>query len=424
MARRSTAFVFALGMALAAGPHAPSAREAAPRPSGPDARPQAGCDARPPDSLAFIPVPGHPFQALPSRDGCWLFVSLDSNAPATPSGIGVLRRAGEGASLTRVVPLGLEPAGMVLTHDGRLLVATDADSVFFLDTTRLVSGIGDPIVGRLSDGAGAGSVYANVTSDDRTLFVSDERRAQITVIDLAKARASGFQGDAIVGRVPVGRAPIALTLSPDERLLYTTSQAAAPEWMWPAQCTPEGDPNARSITNAAGAIVVVDVAKARMDPGNAIVARVPAGCNPVRLALSLRGDVAYVTARHSNAVLAFDTAKLLSDAAHACTRSIPVGTAPVGVAVVNPGRELVVIANSNRFAGGADDVQRLSVIDPSRADSSGGAVVGSILAGGFPRELRLTDGGRTLVVTNFASSAVELVDLPWACERALRVTQR
>src|SRR5213082_1644656 len=64
------------------------------------------------------------------------------------------------------------------------------------------------------------------------------------------------------------------------------------------------------IENPAGAIIVVDVTKAESDPAHSVVAKVPAGCSPVRMAISPAGDYVYVTARNSNAMLAFNTAKL------------------------------------------------------------------------------------------------------------------
>src|SRR5262249_36058375 len=155
-------------------------------------------------------------------------------------------------------------------------------------------------------GTGAGSVYVNCTRDDGWLFVSDESARTITVIDLLRARSRGFGPDAIVGKIPVGRAPIALTFSPDERFLYTTSQLAGKDWGWSAACFPEGvTPRPPAPTNPAGAVIVIDVDRAKRDPSNAVVARVPAGCNPVRLVLSRDGDVAFVTARGSDALLAF-----------------------------------------------------------------------------------------------------------------------
>jgi hypothetical protein len=139
-----------------------------------------------------------------------------------------------------MVPLAGNGSGMVLTHDGKLLVVAALDSVDFLDAGKLISGAGSPLLGSLSDGAHAGSIYANITADDKLLFVSDERLQSVTVIDLPRARAGGFKSSAIVGRIPVGIAPIALTFSPDGKWLYTTSEGAAPDWHCPAACRPEG----------------------------------------------------------------------------------------------------------------------------------------------------------------------------------------
>jgi len=56
-----------------------------------------------------------------------------------------------------------------------------------------------------------------VTSDDKFLFVSEEAASAVTVIDLDHARSARFGAGSIIGKIPVGRAPIALTFSPDER---------------------------------------------------------------------------------------------------------------------------------------------------------------------------------------------------------------
>jgi DNA-binding beta-propeller fold protein YncE len=156
-------------------------------------------------------------------------------------------------------------------------------------------------------------------------------------------------------------------------------------------------------------IFVIDVARARIDPAQSVIATVRAGCSPVRLVVSPAGDVPYVSARNSDALLAFETRKLLSDPAHALTSTIPVGRAPVGVALIEGGRRLVV-ANSNRFSGNADSPQSLAVIDVGKLAAGAAAVVRSIPAGSFPRELSLTADERTLLVTNFSSRTVEFVD--------------
>jgi DNA-binding beta-propeller fold protein YncE len=159
-----------------------------------------------------------------------------------------------------------------------------------------------------------------------------------------------------------------------------------------------------------GAILIVDVARAQSDPARSVVGAVPAGCSTVRLVLSPSGDRAYVTARNSNALLTFDTAKLLSDPAHARIGSVTLGTAPVGIAVIDSGRK-VVVTNSNRFAGSSGDRQTLTVVDAAKIGSGESAILGSIPAGAFPREMRVTPDGATLIVTNFASSSIEVIDL-------------
>jgi YVTN family beta-propeller protein len=336
-----------------------------------------------------------------------------TEAPGAQSGIGVLSRSGGKITLVRMIPDKSEPFGMVFTHDGKLLVVANDTDVEFLDVSRAISGKGDPVVGVIVDHgiANRKSLYVNVTADDHFLFVSNEYARSITVIDLETARSSNFGANAIVGRIPTANLPIAVTISPDQRFLYNTSERALESYGWPKACKPENeDPLTAKIQNPEGAIIVVDVERAKTDPANSVLAIIPAGCSPVRLVLSPRGDRAYVTARNSNELLVFDTAKLLADPAHARIATVPVGTAPVGVALFEGGAK-VIVANSNRFFGGPNNQQQLSVIDAAKTSDGARAVLGTILAGSFPRELNVTEDGGTLLVTNFNSDTLELVDL-------------
>src|SRR5687767_6160776 len=96
----------------------------------------------------------------------------------------------------------------------------------------------------------------------------------ITVLNLEKAKASGFAAESEVGKIPVGYGPVALTFSPDGRYLYTTSQGMAPAADWPEECKWPTYP--RPV--AQGAIFVVDVERAKRDPANSVVAVAKAGC--------------------------------------------------------------------------------------------------------------------------------------------------
>jgi DNA-binding beta-propeller fold protein YncE len=230
-------------------------------------------------------------------------------------------------------------------------------------------------------------------------------------MDLARARATGFNASATVGKIPTGAAPIALTFSPDQKLVYITSERAPDSFGWPIECKREANNAANDVTpvNPPGAIHVVDVGRAKVDAAHAIIANVPAGCSAVRLVLSPDGERVYVTARNSNSLLAFDARKLTADPQHALVGRVPVGTSPVGVAVVNDGRR-VIVTNSNRFAGASDD-QSLTVIDAAKVAAGASAVIGSIPAGAFPRELRVSADGRTLFLTNFGSRTIQMIDL-------------
>jgi len=355
-------------------------------------------------------MPGSPFEAIGSPDGCWVYVSVSNPTPRADrfqAGIAVYHRGLQG-SLNRAALLPLSdafPSGMALTHDGKLLVAADDHHVYFIDTDRLVHPHAAPILGEIRDAVAPGSVYVIITKDDRTLFVSDEEVSTVTVINLSKARRTGFHQDSIVGDISTGRAPVGLALSKDGRYLFITSEIWPGLHDWPDNCHPEVGPPGPRIPQ--GAVEIIDVAKATHHPRDAIVGRVPAGCSPVRAVLSSDGRVLYVTAREDNALLAFDEPDLLKDPQHALIGTVPVGTAPVGVAVTEDGKTLVV-ADSSRFGGSGGS--GLTVIDASKVPQGSSAVRGTVsVRGFFPRELHTTADGGTLLLTVFGSAQIELI---------------
>jgi YVTN family beta-propeller protein len=366
------------------------------------------CNQPTDEPVFFFKVSGHPFEPVSTHDGCFIFLSLLPDHPHTPSRIAVIQRSAGQLSLIREVPVKGFPTGMILSHDGKMLIAATGNLVF-LDTDRLLSGRGEPVLGYLDNGIDPGSVYVNVTRDDKYLFVSNENAGTINVIDLEKARRNGFDQESIVGDIPVGPAPVALSFSPDEKLLYTTIESARAEDNWPNECESERQNAPRTERQPAGAVLAIDVEKAKRDPANSVVARTSAGCSPVRLALSPTGNQAYVTARNSNAVMVLDTRKLLRHASDARIATVPVGASPVGISMID-GRRLVV-ANSDRFSTKQNQNQILSVIDVAKISVGSKAVIGRLPAGSFPREIRMTQDGRTILVTNFNSNSLEVLDV-------------
>ena len=376
------------------------------------------CNLPTPEAVVYVDLP-IPWDAIPSSDGCLVFASVSS-----PNGVAVLRRARGAVTLQRIIPTGGSGWGtggsvwgMVLTHDGQLLLAVGEGRVVFVDVPRAISGKGDPILGEMVYDRSAESVLVNVTADDRYAFVSDERRQRITVIDLVKARGSQFSTASLVGSIPLGMSPVAVTLSPDNRFLYATSQQALRSSGWPDECKAQGpDPKLSNFFTAQGAVHVIDVGRATSDPLHAVIATAPAGCAPVRVALSPKGDFVYVTARHSDLLLVFDAQKLRTDPQHARVATIPVGVRPVGVAVADSGR-LIVVANSNDLLGGPTDRQSVTVIDAARVSEGAAAVLGSVPAGAAPRNVHVTSDGRTVLLTNNNSNTLQLIDVtrrPWS----------
>jgi DNA-binding beta-propeller fold protein YncE len=369
------------------------------------------CNAPASDPITYVALPGHPFGTAITRDGCWAFVSLTSANPKSLNGIALLQRAAGKITLKKVFPLGEDTAGIVLTHDNRLLIVANDTFVTFMDVGRMLSGEGNPVAGYIRDERFPSSVEVNVTSDDKFLFASDESARTITVINLQKARAENFTAAAIVGKIPVGEAPIALVFSPDEKLLYSTSEVALESFGWPIECKPEGgDPATAKPVTPQGAIIVVDVERAKLDPAKSVVAKVPAGCTPVRLAISPRGEYIYVTARNANAMLAFSTSKLTSDPSNALVGKVPVGAAPVPIAVADGGKRILV-GNSNRFAAGENDTQDVTVIDSTKISSGSAAVLGTVPAQSFPREFGSSADGNTLFLANYVSNSLEIIDV-------------
>lgn len=375
------------------------------------------CNVPTPDPITFVSLPGHPFGSAVTRDGCWVFVSISDAKAAPKNGIAVLRRSAGNITLDKVVPLKDVPLGLALTHDQKLLVVANSSDVTYLDVSRLISGSLSPLVGTLHDKNSPGSIEASITADDKLLFISNEWNETISVINLQKVRDANFTVDGMVGGIPVGRNPIAMVFSPDEKLLYTISEGAPHSAKWIPQCSVERQrlPARRRGFGATpnmteGAVTVVDVDRARRQPERSVAATVPAGCIPVRAAISPGGEYLYVTNRGGDALRVFDTARLASGSS-ALVKEIHVGPEPVPVAVTDQGKK-VLVGNSHRFGASEQEKQDITVIDTTQISFGKAAILGKVPAGGFPREFSQSADGKTLFLANFNSNSLEVIDVP------------
>jgi DNA-binding beta-propeller fold protein YncE len=364
-------------------------------------------------SAAMLPVSGSPFGVAATADGRWAFVAVASPRASTPS-IDVLRLAGSRApTLVRSIPAPGMPLGETITPDGKYLLAADNAGVAVLSVARAESGAAGAVLGTLSapgdsgasggasnGGPTGGAIEVAASPDGRFAFVTLEDSQQAAVFNLGAALSRGFGPADYVGSIPLGLAPVGITVSPDGRWLYATSEVA-----------PSGTGTAKPVAGpggplSAGTLTVIDLRRAETDPAASVVATVVAGCQPVRVTTAADGTQVWVTARASDDLLCFAAARLVSDPKRALVAVVRVGEAPVGLAAVR-GSSLVVVADSNRF-GARGATSDLDVVNVAAALAGHPAVIGHIRAGLFPRDMTLAPDG-TLLVSDFDSGQVEAV---------------
>lgn len=356
-------------------------------------RAEAACPS--PATDQTIRLPGRPFAAEPSADGCHLYVSLDRSGRGA---VTVLDNVGGTFRIARTVDIAPRPArGLALSHSGALLAVAAEGSVVLLDIVKL--GTPDQVAQLATlPTANHGAIYTLFSKDDALLFVSEERNGSIAVVNAAALMQGGGER-AVIGRIPVGEAPVGLALSADGGHLYSTSEIVGAS----SECRPEQD---RGRNHAKGALFSIDIAKAATDPRHAVSGVMKAGCNPVRVVVSADGHSLWVSERGDGRIMGLDPTVAFAGAKRASTTVIAVGQAPVGLAIRPDGTQLW-IGDSDRFGGAAGSLVLVSPAVPADAH-----VVSTSKVGDFPRDLRFLPDGKTLVVALFGDSAVLIHPTP------------
>jgi DNA-binding beta-propeller fold protein YncE len=369
------------------------------------AQPEA---CQPPRSPYAVTVPGRPFGAaeLPSTQAA--FVSVNPETPTQIPGIAVLLCRDGRFVYDHLIPLSSQPTGISLTPDGRLLVVADDAYAAFLRTSDAVAGR-PSIAGtiKLADGDieddDAGAVFASVSPDGKSAFISDEQTDAVTVIDLAKAQRTRYSRDAIVGEIEVGHAPITSAFSPDGTTMYVTSEIALRKYGFPVSCRPEGAPADAKLELPPGVVLSIDLAKAETQPSSSIIGIAAADCATVRLSLSPDGQSLWATNRGSNTLTQLNASAIGASNQSAKIASIPVGSNPVPVLATTDGR-YVLVGNTNRFGLGGTTKGSISVIDAHDQ-----RVVATLKAGSFPREFD-RGVGTMVFLSNNRSDSVDIFD--------------
>ena len=377
---------------------------------------------------------GNPTSAVSTRDGRFVFVSVTNvDQPDFPgpdsaagsrkdavSGIEVFRRDVTRRKLSSVgfVKTGSTGANglVLLPRERTLAVGVGDEGVAFLDVRDLEHGKGTPRFANQTTGAGTFDV---VTSPDgRYVFTSNEygivagQRGSVGVISTGINQKGRVLAPHTLGQIPAGDVVPSLAISPNGTRLYVASEllpqaslAAIAGSQNPVLSKNDCRQKQGSPARPNGYISVVDVQRAIAFEPNAILARVPSGCSPVRIVEAADASRLYVSARGDNAILEFDPRLLEKDPEHSLLRSFASGgTAPVGIRLFMRDRRLAV-ANSNRFAEGNGNLAIYKL------DSSTAPEPHRIPAGGFPRNLSLSADGSTLYLTNYKSRTLQVLEM-------------
>jgi YVTN family beta-propeller protein len=272
------------------------------------------------------------------------------------------------------IPVGKRPRGLKLSADGKTLYVALSGSPKAgpgVDESRL------PPADRAADGIGVVDVVGrrlvkvlasgrdpesfDLSPDGRTLYVSNEETAEITVLD---ARTG-----AIHGRVKVGEEPEGVTLRPDGRVVYVT-------------CEGENE------------VAAVDTATLR------VAARVATGPRPRSIAFTRDGATAFVTTENGAAVTIVDARR------HRTIGSLPIVSGaksefpprPMGSALSRDGRTLYV---SNGRGGS------VAVIDTATRRVT--RLIEGV--GGRPWGIAASPDGRAVFTANGPSNDVSILDV-------------
>jgi len=299
---------------------------------------------------------------------------------------------------------------MTISGDGSMLVASTSAHAVFLDVAKLTSAQADPLLGAIGDRMfSVNNNFPVITPDDKYVFVSHGSTAWLSVIEIAKARATKFSNKAIVGGMHTGDVNLPVA-SPNGRYLYVPNASVSDDLNWPGVCRGAGAPKGLVPS---GAILVLDLHRIGPDLSKSVVATIPAGCSSRRLAVSPDNNTLYATATFDSMLWAFDVKPLKSGGTPKLIGKVPTGSSPIGAALIHKGKQIVV-ANTNLLPNSdnatAPGEQTLTVIETARISEGIRAALGTIPTNAVPRNPTVTADGKTLVVPRHSSS-LDIIDL-------------
>jgi DNA-binding beta-propeller fold protein YncE len=353
------------------------------------------------------PLGGHPAAAV-SSGGDVVFVSLRGWGAGDRDGIEVLRREPDALRSLGTIPVPSSPAGLAISPDGRVLLAAMDDGVAVLDAVRAAAADPSSVRGVVPTGSGAGTAQLAIAGD-RYVLTADEAAGHVSVLDLRRMEAGDFGPSVQVATIDVDMGPAGLAVSPDGRYAYVVSQVQRPVLSLGPSDLVYGLVTYVGVPRRAGTLSVIDARRIELDPASAVVARVPAGCGPVRVAAAPDGRTVWVTARRSNELLAFRADQVRSGRSAEPVARVPVSAAPQALRLVRDGR-FALVAGSDRSLD-AVSAQPVDVVDTAAALAGRPALRSTVVVGGMPRDIDVSADQQTAYVADTGTSTLSSVDL-------------
>jgi YVTN family beta-propeller protein len=255
--------------------------------------------------VATVQVGINPSAVAITPDGTHAYVA--NAASNTVSVIGTATNM-----VVATVPVGnmgiKNPQGVAITPDGTHAYVTSTAS----NTVTVIATATNTVVATVPVGINPSAVA--ITPDGTDAYVTDEGSNTVSVIATAN--------NTVVATVPVGVQPVGVAITPDGTHAYVTSLGSTTVSVidtatnsvaaivavggatWAVAITPDGAHAYVTNVNGVNSVVlVIDTAT------NTVVATVTgAGFNPVGVAITLDGTLAYVTSGAGNQVSVIDTA--------------------------------------------------------------------------------------------------------------------
>lgn len=272
------------------------------------------------------------------------------------------------------IAVGKRPRGLLVSHDGkRLYVALSGspragpgvDPASLPAADRGADGIGivdldeHKLVGTLKSGQDPESFA--LSPDDKTLYVSNEETAEMTVVDVASG--------AVRAKVKVGTEPEGVTLRPDGKVVFVTSESD-------------------------GEVTAVDTNTLT------VVGHVKTAARPRAIVFTADGRTAFVTNEVGGTVTVVDTERyeMVGSIPIHLNSPMPSGPKPMGAVLSRDGKELYVTT------GRGGSVAVIDVATRTQKRSIDGV-------GGRPWGVALSRDGTHVYTANGTSGDVSFVNL-------------